>query len=348
MNAHTEGKQEVSSLTWLFGFAVSWFISCLVVKSIYELNDSSLNGSGLIAIGSVLAVIYFSMTSKASLNKFGRFLLWVGVFAYCLVVVPVEVFSLFTNNMSNSGGGELEQKREIKETAINKTKKLEARQDLIWEDNKMSGATKTYKAGQLDELIAKQDSRANSIIPSNQSKTFDDMGKRFGIDNIESIYKSVMAALLVFVMPLLNISRNGTWCGLTLLIHKLQTGVMGWMMKEKSTEIKNVSPADLDIKGGEEKEPTGKHKTGGDYEAAKTLIEKEFERGLNIPAKKLKAATGTTADFQQKGIIGLLIDNGIVIKKGASVKKYYRTTVKEQAEKTMKNTSKFLKLVSVK
>jgi len=95
MNEHTEGKQEVSSLTWLFGFAVSWFISCLVVKSIYELNDSSLNGSGLIAIGSVLAVIYFSMTSKASLNKFGRFFLWVGVFAYCLVVVPVEVFSLF-------------------------------------------------------------------------------------------------------------------------------------------------------------------------------------------------------------------------------------------------------------
>ena len=91
MEEHTKGKQEVSSLTWLFGFGVSWFISWQVVSSIYELNNSSLNNSGLIAVGAIMAVIYFSMTSKASLNKLGKGLLIFGVFIYGIIVIPVEI-----------------------------------------------------------------------------------------------------------------------------------------------------------------------------------------------------------------------------------------------------------------
>jgi len=342
MNAHTEGRQEVSSLTWLFGFGVSWFISCLVVKSIYELNDSSLNGSGLIAIGSVLAVIYFSMTSKASLNKFGRFFLWVGVFAYCLVVVPVEIFSLFTNNIANSGGEELSQVREIKDSAQEERKELRQEKKEI-ENSTMSDNAKRHHKKLINDQLTELKSEANLIIDSNQGKAFDDIGKRFGIDNIEPIYKSVMAALLVFVMPLLNISRNGTWCGLTLLIHKLQTGVMGWIMKEKSTETKNDSDEDHETQGLEGKEPKRKLKTMGDYEAAKAWVEDEFINGGNIGAEHLKKATGTTAPHQQKAIISELIKNGIVEKKGKAVKKYYRSEAKKQVN--LRDTFKPFKLV---
>ena len=86
----------------------------------------------------------------------------------------------------------------------------------------------------------------------------------------------------------------------------------------------------------------------GDYEGAKAWVEKEYKRGFNIPAPKLKTATGTTAPHQRNAIIGLLIENGIVIKKGPAVKKYFRTTAKEQAEIAMKKTGEFLKLVKAK
>jgi hypothetical protein len=347
MIEHTKGKTEVSSLTWLFGFGVSWFISWQVVKAIYELNSNSLGGSGLIAVGSVMAVIYFSMTSKASLNKYGRALLWFGVFIYGLLVVPVEIFSLFTNNMSNSGSSELSQVRQIKESAQNKISTLELEKIDIQNSN-VSAGSKIFRKSEINAKIDKLDLRANQVIQTNQSKAFDDIGNRLGIDNVEPIYKTVMAALLVFVMPLINISRNGTWCGLTLLMYKMQSGFVSWLMKEKTTETKNDSEQDRETKGAEENKPKRKLKTMGDYEAVKTWVEEEFIAGGYIGAESLKKATGTTAPHQQKAIISELIKQGVIEKKGKAVKKYYRTDVKQSALNQMKSTAKLFNFVSSK
>lgn len=342
MNAHTEGKQEVSSLTWLFGFGVSWFISWQVVKSIYELNDSTLNDSGFVAIGAVMAIIYFSLTSKASLNKVGRFFLMVGIFLYGIIVIPVEIFSLFANNMSNSGGEELSQIREKKERAIKKIEKLEFRQELNNQSKTMTGAQKAYKNGQIDLLIEPHEKNANLIIPSNQGKAFEGLSGWLGVQNIEPIYKTIVAALLVFVMPLLNIARNGTWCGLTLLMHKFQSWFIGWVMKEKSDENENVSGEDLKESGTEGNQPEVKQKTMGDYEAAKEWAETHMLGG-NLPAKQLRNATGTKAQHQQNAIINKLISEGVIEKKGGAVPKYHRVEVKKQP--SLRDTFKPFKLV---
>jgi len=308
INEHTKDKQEVSSITWLFGFGVSWFIAWQVVKSIYELNDSALNDSGFVAIGAVMAVIYFSMTSKASLNKWGRRFLCCGVVIYGLLVIPVEVFSLFTNNISNSGGEELSQIREKKERAIDKIKKLELRQELNNQSKTMSDASKAYKNGQIDLLIKPHEKNANLIIPSNQGKAFDSLAGWLGVSNLEPIYKTVVAALLVFVMPLLNIARNGTWCGLTLLMHKIQVWFIGWIMEEKPVENKSVSPAGLKESGTQGKEPKVIDKFNGQLEATREWVE-SHPYGVELKTKEMRAMAKTSKQSTQNAIIAELYDN---------------------------------------
>ena len=351
VNKHTEGRTEVSSLTWLFGFGVSWFISYQVVKSIYELNDSSLNNSGLIAVGAVMAVIYFSLTSKASLNKIGRGLLIAGIGLYGLIVIPVEIFSLFANNVSNSGSEELSQIREKKERAIKKIEKLEFRQELNNQSKTMTGAQKAYKNGQIDLLIEPHEKNANLIIPSNQGKAFGDLAGWLGIKNIEPIYKTVVAALLVFVMPLLNIARNGTWCGLTLLVYKLQSWFTDWLMKEKTTEIKTATKPDVDIKGTRAETPTDASPFDVDYEAAKEWVS-GHKTGQRVFVGRMKKACKGGANWQHEAILSGLKDDGLLQKKdnGGTSPLYYKRKpeIKQQIINQFENTRDFLKLVPVK
>lgn len=345
VNQHTEGKQEISTSKWLSGLGAQIFLSVLVIGSVYMLNAGQSEYSGVMALGGIVAVMYFSSLVSGTPHPAIYWSIKIIIFLFTVIVLLVEMFSMFANYMATSAGSDLDQYREIKAAAKKELTRLEAKELMLMKGDFVKG-DKGALLAETSRAIKAAKSEAKLVIDSNQKKAFDDLGKKLGIDNVEGIYRAMLGALLVLALPLIAAARNGTWCGLTLWIYNKQRKVLDKLLNP--TENENVSGGDLEDKGGEEKEPTGKKKTGGDYEAAKQWVEKEFKRGLNIPAPKLKAATGTTADHQQKGIIGLLIDSGIITRKGASVKKYYRATAKEQAEKTMKNTSKFLHLQLVK
>lgn len=342
MNVHTEGRKEISSVTWIIGLGVAVYISGLVIKSIYDLND---NGgiSGFMAIGGVVAVIYFSMMSKANPGKVGRFFAGAAIFLYSMLVIPIEGVSLFMSSMSNSGAEELNQMREIKQAAKDGIEDARAEKKAYMKT--MKGEGLSWSNQQANKEIANLKNEANLIIQSNQGKAFSDFSKRFGLEDFESVYRSILAALLVIALPLVLISRNGTWCGLTLLMYKAQSWSVGWLMDEKSTEIENDPAEDREDKGGEGKEPKGKPKKMGDYEGARAWVEDEFINGGYIGAEPLKKATGTTAPHQQKAIISELIKNGVVERKGKAVKKYYRTEAKQAVLSQFAKTKNFLNIV---
>jgi len=348
MNKHTEGRTEVSSSKWVFGLAAQVFLSVLVIGSVYTLNAGRFEYSGFVALGGVVAVIYFSSLASGKPHPVVAWLMKAAIVLFTTIVLAVEIFSMAANYMAYSAGSDLDQYRAIKQSAISKQEAIKQEKEDI-KNGTMTDAQKAYHIGLKDKAGEKYDGEAKMVIDSNQSKVFSDLDKWLGVSNSEGLYRTILSALAIIALPLIMSSRNGTWCGLTLYIYNKQQIVLKKLLNP--AEIKTTTKPAVDIKGTQADEPTDDSPFDRDYEAAKGWVN-GHKTGQRVFVGRMKKACKGGANWQHEAILFGLQDDGLLQKKenGGTSPLYYKRKpeIKQQVLEQMKSTSKFLKLVTSK
>ena len=337
--SYTAKRKQVTTLKWAIDGAVTYLLAGMIAYLVYSLNEGRFENAGLLAVGGTLAMFVFISQSE---KKAGP-VMWLLTKIFVVAWILLEITSIAGSYISASNGHELNQYRNIKESAQNKIAELREEKRTI-EKSAISPAAKIYRKSEINTKIENLENEANLIIESNEAKYFSDLSKLTGVENIGQIYQITLSALLVLAGSMLISLRNGIWCNLTLNLHLRQAAKTIEIMASCEGETKSVPAADLTTQGTQEDKP----KVKGDIEAAKRWIASHLS-GAELSTKELRKSTETGIQTQQNAIIKELFNTGILtrVKKG-NIYKYSRADAKQSALNQMKQTAKFLKLVKSK
>ena len=339
----TTKRKQVTTLKWAVDGLVTYLLAGMIAYLVYSLNEGRFENAGLLAVGGTLAMFVFISQSE---KKAGP-VMWLLTKIFVVAWILLEITSIAGSYISASNGHELNQYRNIKESAQNKISELREEKRTI-ESSTISPAAKIYRKSELNTKIENLENEANLIIESNEAKYFSDLSKLTGVENIGQIYQITLSALLVLAGSMLISLRNGVWCNLTLNLHLRQAAKTLEIMASCEGETKSVSPAGMTTKGAEGNQPKVKRSIEDNIQQAKDWVN-DHKNGEKLSAKALRKETGTSSASQQNVVISELIKAGVIIKKmNGRVPNYLKSDVKQQAINQMKSTGKFLKLHSVK